>query len=112
MARLFRLVAYWELESWLYQNTDKALALCLANPACRGGHADLLAAWAADRGLLDETPSPSERMCFGKPHHRAILDHFPTAAAVSADKSLAVFVDAMRGCDALLGALRRTHTPR
>lgn len=109
MARFFRLVAYWQLESWLYQNTERARTLCLANPACRGGHVDLLASWTADRGLLDETQSPAQMVCFGKPQHRSLLDQFPTAAVVAAGKSLSQFVDNLRGCEPLLEALRRTH---
>lgn len=109
MARFFRLVAYWQLESWLYQNSERARALCLANPACRGGHVELMATWAADRGLLDETPCPAQMVCFGKPQHRGLLDTYPTAAVVAASKSLAQFVETLRASEALQDALRRTH---
>lgn len=111
MGRLFRLVTYWQLESWLYQNTARARALCLANPACRGGHVDLLATWAADRGLLDETPHAAGQLCFGRPRLVRLLDEFPTSDVVAAGKSLAAFVDALRASDALLAALRATHRP-
>ena len=109
LARFFRLVPYWEIEAWLYQNTGQALCFCKDRPACRC--AALLADWKSDRGLLDETRHPSDLLCFGKHHNEALVQGFPTAEVVAAGKSLAAAVDAMFACDALLHAIERTYQP-
>jgi len=107
LTRFFRLVPYWEIEAWLYQNTGQALSFCKHRPDCRC--AALLAAWKTDRGLLDEQPHPSDLLCFGKHHNKALVQGFPTAEVVAAGKSLAAAVDAMFACDALLDAIERTY---
>lgn len=109
MTRYIRLVPYREIEAWLYQNTRVATRLCQANPRCRGVHATQLAAWAADRGALDEVEHPSDALCFGKHHNSELVRGYPTAEVVAAGKSLAAAVDAMLGCDALLHAIQRTY---
>lgn len=107
--RFFRLVPYWEIEAWLYQNTGQALSFCKHRPDCRC--AALLAAWKVDRGLLDEQPHPSDLLCVGKHHNLALVQAFPTAEVYAAGKSLAAAIDAMFACDALLHAIERTYQP-
>lgn len=109
MARYIRLVPYREIEAWLYQNTRVATRLCQANPGCRGVHTTQLAAWAADRGALDDVEHPSDALCFGKQHNTELARGYPTAEVVAAGKSLAAAVDAIRACTALRRALERTH---
>jgi hypothetical protein len=67
-----------------------------------------LTAWAHDRAL-DEQPHPSDLLCFGKRHHDALLEAFPTADVTATGKSLAASLAAMLACDALLHAIERTH---
>lgn len=107
LARYIRLVPYWEIEAWLYQNTDKALSLARHRPGCRC--AELLAAWRADRALLDEQPHPSDQLCIGKQHNDELVQGFPTAEVYAAGKSLAAAVDAMLECAPLLHAIQRTY---
>lgn len=107
LGRFLRLVPYWELESWLYQNIQRANDLGSHRPGCRC--AELLAAWRADRALLDEQPHPSDQLCIGKQHNDELVQGFPTAEAYAAGKSLAAAVDAMLECEPLLHAIQRTY---
>jgi hypothetical protein len=109
LVRFLRLVPYWELESWLYQNTERANDLGPHRPDCRC--AELLAAWRADRALLDEQPHPSDTLCIGKQHNDELVQGFPTAEVYAAGKSLAAAVDAMLECEPLLHAIQRTYAP-
>ena len=110
LSRFFRLVPYWEIEAWLYQNTERALGFCQRRPDC--DCPALLAAWRRDRALLDEQPHPSDLLCFGKRHNHDLLHAFPTADVIAAGKSLAAAIDPMLACDPLLHAIERTyHAP-
>ncbi|MBK9754229.1 MAG: hypothetical protein IPO88_12115 [Nannocystis sp.] len=107
MTRYFTLVPYWELEAWLYQNTDRALQLCRHTADCRCP--ELLAAWRADRSLLDDVAHPSDQLCLGKRHNDALLEGYPTADVIAANTSLAAAVNTLLACDALLRAIERTY---
>lgn len=109
MTRFFSLVPHWELEAWLYQNTERALQLCRHAPECRCP--ELLAAWRADRSSLDDVPHPSDALCIGKRHNDALLEGYPTADVIAADTSLAAAIEPMLECDALLHAIERTYQP-
>jgi len=110
LSRYVRLVPYPEIEAWLYQNTEHALARACHRLQC--GCTARLEAWAADRGLLDELSNPPAALpCVGKRHNLALVQAFPTAAVYAAGKSLAAAVDAMFACDALLHAIERTYQP-
>lgn len=114
MTRYFCMLPHWEIESWLYQNTERAALLCPGPPACRRTPTcrDKLATWSSDRGALDEVPHASDELCLGKAHNLALVQGYPTAAVVGARRSLAAAVDAMLACDALLDAIQRTsETP-
>ncbi len=60
MERLHPLVPCWCIESWLYQNTERARALCEAR-GCSATHHPHFAAWAADRPSLDDLARPKDR---------------------------------------------------
>lgn len=109
-SRFLRLVPYWELEAWLYQNADRAAALCPGPPHCRRDCRTRLAAWAADRTLLDEEKDPSDQLCFGKRHNLDLVEGLPAAAMYGAGKSFAAAVDGMFACDPLLRAIERTYS--
>lgn len=111
LARLFRFVPYWEIEAWLYQNTEKAAALCPGVPRCRTTPPchEKLDAWRRDRAALDEVEHVSDELCLGKAHNLALIRGYPTGEVVDAGKSLAAAVDAMLGCEALLHAIQRTY---
>jgi hypothetical protein len=109
MARYFSLVPYWELEAWLYQNTERALQLCRHAADCRCP--ELLATWRADRALLDDVAHPSDQLCLGKRHNDDLLTGYPTADVIAANTSLAAAIEPMLACDALLHAIERTYQP-
>ena len=51
MARLLRVVPFYSMEAWLYQNTTTASDICREGP-CDGAHVAQYEAWAAERGAL------------------------------------------------------------
>lgn len=107
MTRFFRLIPCWEIEAWLYQNTERALGLCKHRPECRC--TALLAGWRADRTRLDEQADPSDQLCLGKDYNRELAQGLPVQDIYAAGKSLAHALDAMLRCDALLDAIQRTY---
>jgi hypothetical protein len=111
MTRYLCLLPHWEIESWLYQNTERAAPLCPGPPRCRREPAcrDRLDEWRKNREALDEVAHPSDQLCLGKRHNSELVHAYPTAAVVAAGKSLAAAVDAMLACDDLLHAIQRTH---
>ncbi len=107
MARFFRLIPCWEMEAWLYQNTERALGLCKRRPGC---HCEaLLAGWRVDREALDEQENPSDQLCLGKDHNEELARGLPVKAIYDAGKSLAASLETMLGCDALMHAIQRTY---
>lgn len=112
LRRYLLLVPYWELEAWLYQNTEVALRLCLAHPSCRGSHAALLQEWREDRQRLDDEEHPEERLrpCVGKEHNETLASGgFPAREVAAAGTSFAAAVENFFECPPLLDALARTY---
>jgi hypothetical protein len=113
LTRYLRLVPHWEIEAWLYQNTERAARLCPGPPRCQRQPSgrEQLAGWRADRPALDEVEHPSEALCLGKRHNDDLVVGFPTAAVVAAKQALAAAADAVLACDPLLRAIQRTYEP-
>lgn len=109
LTRYFSIVPYWELEAWLYQNTERALTLCRRTAECRCP--TLLAEWQADRSRLDDVAHPSDQLCLGKRHNDALLAGYPTTDVIAANTSLAATINALLECPALLDAIERTYNP-
>jgi hypothetical protein len=110
MTRYIRIVPYWEIEAWLFQNAERAASFC-PGQRCKyeGRCRSKLDTWRSDRGALDEVEHPSDELCFGKRHNEDLAQRYPMAEVVAAGKSLAGAVEAMLGCDALRGVLERTR---
>lgn len=99
--RLILLVPYYSIESWLYQSTDRAVALCDAH--YRGKDRERFAAWGQDRRLLDEEPRPKDRFSLGDRHNRELAEAgLPVQALYGAGKSFASAVARFRSCTELL----------
>jgi hypothetical protein len=108
MMRLRRLTPFYSIEAWLYQNTAEARRRCAE--AC-GRHLDRIAAWEADRGLLDELYKPKEHLCFGASHNLGLATtRFPAEDAFRANKSYCAAVMDLLACADLCAALERTRT--
>lgn len=110
LERLIAVVPFYSVEAWLYQNTERALEHCRANPRCRGGCAARLAAWAADRGALDEVRRPKEQLCFAAAHNRDLAESSPPIAAILAARtSLHDLFARLQACEALTERLAATR---
>lgn len=106
LGRLLRLTPFWCIEAWLYQNTALVHRLC--EERC-GAHLDQIKHWAADRGALDEVPTPKKAICLGSQHNVELArSQFPAEGVFAADKSYAAAVMALLDCPDLCAALART----
>jgi predicted Rdx family selenoprotein len=107
--RFFLLGAYWEIESWLYQNTDVAIRLCEEHDA--GRHVALFRQWATERHTLDEQTNTKDSTCLRDQHnHTLATTAYPAEAAHAAGTSFAQAVETLRRCPALIEALARTQS--
>tara|TARA_B100000965_G_scaffold401328_1_gene424967 strand:+ start:1760 stop:2533 length:774 start_codon:yes stop_codon:yes gene_type:complete len=106
MKRLRPLVPYYCVESWTYQNLDRARALCEQH--C-GEHADLLDKWGHDRASVDEVEQPWAALCLGKLHNLDLAGAgFPAGEAYGAGASYWAAVESLQECDQLLERIRAT----
>lgn len=106
--RFFLLGAYWEIESWLYQNTDVAIRLCEEHDG--GRHVALFHQWATDRHTIDDQADIKDSTCLGARHNQTLATSaYPAEAAHAAGTSFAQAVEALRCCPALVEALARTQ---
>lgn len=101
--RLIVLVPHWSIEAWLFQNTEKARALCPDEQhECR----ERLDRWAGDRGALDEERTPKKLLCFEDRHNLALArDGFPSEDVRAAGKSWAAAADRLAASEALKACL-------
>ncbi len=108
MSRLFLVAPYWCIESWLYQNTTVAKALCHKHH--RGLHADRFEGWEQRRGELDEVEKPKEQVCLGSKHNDDLASqNFPARAVYDVRKSFFETVERLRSSSSLIAALAETH---
>jgi len=109
MVRFFRLVPCWEIEAWLYQNTERALRLCKQRSTCRCE--ELLAQWRADRRLLDEQDNPSDQLCLGKDHNKELAQGLPVAEVYAASKPWTRCSAATPSCTRSSAPIKNTGQP-
>ena len=86
MSRLVCVVPYYSIESWTYQSTPAAMALCQAK--C-GKCAALINTWGHNRRLLDEVSQPKNIVCFGSRHNAELSQTIPAQEVLEADASFA-----------------------
>ena len=99
--RLIVIVPYYSIESWLYQSTERAVAIC--DEQYRGKDRGHFAAWGQDRRLLDEEPQPKDRFALGDRHNRELAEAgIPVHGLEEAGKSFAQAVARFRACSELL----------
>jgi hypothetical protein len=104
MSKLLVLKPFYCLEAWTYQNFPRARALCeeLGNPP----GSELLDAWEAEPGLLDEVVGVPDVFPLHKRHNVALTEKgYPADRVYALGKSFAASVDAALSCQPLLEAL-------
>ncbi|MBN9681784.1 MULTISPECIES: hypothetical protein [unclassified Corallococcus] len=109
MKRLKRIVPFYSIEAWLFQNTREAIRLCERHYG--GRDADQFQRWEQERHALDEVSKPKERVCLGAKHnHTLASEAFPTRDVYAAGCSFASVVDDFRQDEELCEALQQTYT--
>jgi hypothetical protein len=110
LRRLFVLVPFYSIESWLYQNTRRAMELCDEHHG--GQDRDLFAHWQQHRGELDELLRPKEATCLKAGHNQELARAaFPVAEVYGLSPSFTVAVDRIGACCCLLRILGPRPAP-
>jgi hypothetical protein len=108
LSRLCLVSPHWCIESWLYQNTALARALCHRH--YRGLHADCFDRWEQDRGQLDEEKRPKDQICLGSKHNHELAGQgFPARAVYEAGKSFFETVERLASIPTVASGLAATH---
>lgn len=108
--RLRLLTPFYCIEAWLYQNTERALALCTER--YRGASRHCFEQWARDRSQLDEVSQPKDKVVLAAKHNRDLAEReFPAKSVYAVGKSFTAAVEALRGCSQLLKALESPAAP-
>lgn len=108
--RLLLLVPFYSIESWLYQSTACAVAIC--DGEYRGKHRERFVAWACDRAALDEVSQPKREVVLGGRYNLRLAEAgVPAQALHEAGKSFAGAVDRFRACSELLGSTEAGPSP-
>jgi hypothetical protein len=109
MSKLLVLKPFYCLEAWTYQNFTRARALCeeLGNPP----GSELLDAWEADPGLLDEVAGVPDVFPLEKRYNVALTEKgYPADRVYALGKSFTASVDAALSCQPLREALSQFST--
>jgi hypothetical protein len=108
LRRICAVVPFYSIESWLYQNTDRARALC--QERC-GRHVELIGQWQHDRALLDDVVKPKQQLCIGSnenPELAKTLTHRLADELYQLGQSFHATVERLQSCPGLREALRAT----
>ncbi|WP_147443657.1 hypothetical protein [Corallococcus sicarius] len=109
MARLKRVVPFYSIEAWLFQNTQEAIRLCDLHHG--GRDAERFRQWEQERSAIDEVSKPKDQVCLGAKHNQALASvGFPTREAYGAGCSFAAVVDYFNQDEELRKALQQTYT--
>jgi hypothetical protein len=108
--KLFRLIPFYSIESWLFQNIDCAEQISLEQ--YDAANADEFAEWRQDRAQLDEHHQPKDTICLKAKHNLALVTTaYPAQKVYEARRSFWWSVKQMEGSWALRCALDRTRRP-
>jgi hypothetical protein len=113
MARLLRVVPFYSMEAWLYQNTATASDICREGP-CDGAHVAQYETWSAERGALDEIEQIKDRddlQCLKDRHNARLAKGFPYPAVYATSKSFTATVDHMLTSQVLMESLASLRDP-
>lgn len=107
--KLFLVLPFYSIESWLYQNTGHAIDLCKKHYG--GQNVEQFETWQKERELLDEVVKPKESVCLGSRHNSDLAANtYPAEAAYGAKKSFTEFVDRLKSSQAFTKALQQTYS--
>lgn len=106
LARLRRILPFYSVESWLFQNTSAARAFC-NHPGCRT--ITCLMQWEQDPGLLDELSQVKEMLCFKDRHNLELARTLPAPSVLAARKSFWSTKASISSAASLRELLARTH---
>lgn len=108
LSRLFRIVPFYSIEAWLYQNTAVAIRIC--REQYQGRDIDKFERWKQDRTLLDEVDQTKEMTCLKGNHNlECARQGFPAAEVHAAGRSYTETVDRLKECEPLKAALSATN---
>lgn len=109
LAKFIFLLPCYSIESWTYQNTLEAAAICKENHCSRC--LKVFASWSESRDALDELVKPKEiDTCLkGKNNLRLARQRYPAREVVEVDKSFAEAVESLRSCERLMRALEESR---
>lgn len=108
MSRVKRIVPFYSIEAWLYQNSERAIDIC--HKYYRGRHADRFERWRDDRSLLDELEKTKEQVCLGSKYNLMLVSSsYPVREVREVGKSFAATVQELCDDESLREALRQTY---
>jgi len=108
LRRICAVVPFYSIESWLYQNTDRARELC--QERC-GKHVELIGQWQRDRALLDDVVKPKRQLCLGSAENHELAKSFKHELVDELyllGQSFYATVERLQSCPGLREALRST----
>ncbi|MDO9019244.1 MAG: hypothetical protein Q8S73_26020 [Deltaproteobacteria bacterium] len=107
MRRLFVVLPFYSIESWLYQHTDVGVRLCREH--YEGRDVEVFEGWRLDRAALDDVVKPKQRVCIRADHNLALTGPgYPAEAVDDAGRSYSATVATLRASDALTRLLDAT----
>ena len=107
MRRLFVVLPFYSIESWLYQHTDVGVRLCREHH--EGRDVEVFEGWRLDRAALDDVVKPKQRVCLRADHNLALTGPgYPAEAVDDAGRSYSATVATLRASDALTQLLDAT----
>lgn len=107
LSRLFPIVPFYCIESWLFQNTD--VAVRISRDKYQGRDIEQFVAWRKDRSALDEVDRPKEAVCLKAKHNLELAQgDYPARDVYDAGRSYTTCVDQLSECGALKALLNAT----
>ncbi len=109
LERLFRIMPFYSIEAWLYQNTDVAIRIC--RDKYQGRHIHLFEQWRNDRTALDEVDKPKKQVQLEGNHNLEFARvGFPADSVRAAACSYAACVEQLMQCEELKKLLEATNS--
>lgn len=106
LAKIILLVPFYSIESWLFQNTEAALALYERHYRTHEKDIAQFKTWQQDPSLLDEVEKPKETVSIKAKHNLDLAQNaFPAGKLDAVEKSFHQSVNRLRSSFPLVAAL-------